>query len=196
VYTYLAGVSPYREPDRVDALDRRSARVLGTAEDLLPHVAGVEPAKRPVPAGRGVSGYLEQRIDPQIDGYYRRHAAGFARRLRRVKMVETVLAVAAVVLGVVAGVLETDLAPWIAVAGTVSGAVIAHAAAARYAYLNLEYLRTAQRLEQLRDRYRRTDATGPDDEDRLVHDSERVISIQNEAWMAEIVTEPPPAPPE
>jgi conflict system pore-forming effector with SLATT domain len=91
--------------------------------------------------------------------------------------------------GVVLGALAASFAPWglsawIAVVTTISGAVAAHVGAARYEYQLIEYLRTADELSRLR---RDAAATTSSDElDELILQCERIISIQNEGWMAKL----------
>jgi hypothetical protein len=69
---------------------------------------------------------------------------------------------------------------------TVATAVVGYGAAERYEYLQLEYTRTADQLERIKAGYVAGD---PDAAERLIQESERVISISNEGWMAKI----PPA---
>ncbi len=58
--------------------------------------------------------------------------------------------------------------------------VAAHVAASRYDHQIIEFLRTAQQLELLVARYRRTELGGPE----LVDGSEGVISIETQGWMS------------
>ena len=80
------------------------------------------------------------------------------------------------------------MAVWVPVVTTVSGALAAHIAATRYEFLLVEYARTAAQLERLRDG--RQTLTDPDQaayaDDEFVAQCERVISDQNEAWMAKL----------
>jgi hypothetical protein len=77
---------------------------------------------------------------------------------------------------------------WIAVVTTLSGAVAAHVGAARYEYQLIEYLRTADELSRLRrDAAATTSAT---EVDQLIVQCERIISIQNEGWMAKLSSAP------
>jgi hypothetical protein len=69
---------------------------------------------------------------------------------------------------------------------TVGAAITAHAAAARYDYLLVEYLRTAEELERLRDR--RGSASNLTDE-ALVKKAENIISVQNQGWMAKLTSD-------
>lgn len=189
VYMYLAEVQPYRGEGRERVLFDRSAELLGKGDDLAFRLRQRDGRPRPLPAVTDVASYLRLRVDQQIDGYYLRKGRQMARRARRVRWAQALLAVAAVSLGVFASAGYTEVAPWIGVIGTVSGAVIAHSAAARYTFLQLEYFRTAEQLNRILTQYRHTTA-GPEVDDWLVTECERVISFQNEAWMAELVTTP------
>jgi hypothetical protein len=91
------------------------------------------------------------------------------------------------VLAAAAGTWEQDVvAVWVPVVTTVGAAVTAHAAAARYEYLLVEYLRTTEELERMRDR--RGPASKLTDE-QLVRKAEEVISVQNEGWMAKLTSD-------
>jgi hypothetical protein len=112
-------------------------------------------------------------------------APGSDGRAGRFRRIELVLAVAGVALGALAaGLAEVGLGAWIAVVTTVSAAVAAHVGAARYEYQLIEYLRTADELSRLR---REAAVTmSPTELDQLVVRCERMISIQNEDWMAKL----------
>jgi hypothetical protein len=189
VYTFLAGVDPYRGPDRVLVLHTRSWDVLAKGDDLLRYLREIRAVARPLPEVTDLASYLRLRVGAQSDGYYRKNATILARKASRVRNVNTYLAILAAVLGVAASFGRVELAPWIGVVGTLTGAVIAHSAAARYSFLQLEYLRTAEHLDRIVQIYGHG-AASPDRDDSLVAECERVISFQNEAWMAELVTTP------
>jgi hypothetical protein len=188
VFMYLSGVDPYRDEDRAVTLLARSAEVLQRGDDLVLRLRRSDRKTRPLPPVVDVASYLDLRVEPQIAGYYLRKARQMARRARWVRIIQTGLALAAVSLGVVASAGPTAVSPWIGVIGTISGAVIAHSAAARYGFLQLEYYRTAEHLNRLIRRYRHSLTHGPELDDWVVTECERVISYQNEAWMAELVT--------
>jgi hypothetical protein len=111
-------------------------------------------------------------------------------RLWRFKVIEIGLAVIGAALGgVAAGLGGSAVAPWIAVTTTVAVAVAVHVAATRYEYQLIEFLRTADRLDQLRG-----DASAggdPNKLDALAVAAEQVISIENQGWMAKLVEDPP-----
>lgn len=188
VYMYLSGVAPYRGEDRTFQLLVRSNEVLQRGDDLVIRLRAADHKERPLPAVTDIASYLDLRVVPQISGYYLRQGRQMARRARRVRIAQTVLAVAAVSLGVTASTGQSGVSPVIGVIGTISGAVIAHSAAARYGFLQLEYYRTAEQLNRIIKGYRIPRSGGPDLDDWLVTECERVISFQNEAWMAELVS--------
>ena len=108
---------------------------------------------RPLPEIHDVPSYIEVRARRQIERYYEPKRQAMRRRARIVRAAQVVLGAISVALGLVAGLGATSLAPWIGVVGTVSGAVIAHSAAARYGFLELEYARTADELKRTITRY-------------------------------------------
>jgi hypothetical protein len=189
VYTYLAEVSPYREDGRDQRMRDQADATLAAVDDLQPHTAGIEPVPRKLPAVRDVDGYVAIRVNEQIHGYYRTQADKLNDRLRWLRGAEFTLAAAAVVAAATAGSLGVKgAAAWIPVLTTVSAALTAHVAAARYEFLLIEYARTAAQLERLRDR--RHVPADPDQaaraDDEFVAQCERIISAQNEAWMAKL----------
>jgi hypothetical protein len=95
--------------------------------------------------------YIEDRVTRQIEQYYRPQAARQDQLLRRARRAELWLAVLGAASAAVAGVIDSEsLAVWVPVLTTISAAVTAHAAAERYEFLVVEYLRTARELERLR----------------------------------------------
>ena len=183
LYTFLAGTGPYGGVDRDHQLDARTGQVLADAGDLLRHTAGVQPAVRALPAVRDVDSYLAVRLDPQL-GWYTERAGALGAKLTRVRYAQLALSVAGVVLAAVAATLGVGAAAaWVAVVTTISAAVTAYAAASRYEFQLVEYLRTAAQLDRLRGGWV-TGGHGPAAGDAFVADCEQVVSVQNEAWMA------------
>ena len=183
VVTYLAGVAPYRGPERDRQLGERSDGVVAGAGDLLVHTTGIVPVARALPPIDGLDAYVAERLTRQIESYYRPRAARLKVRLGRVRAAGLALGATGAVLAALAGALGLGaLAAWVAVVTTVSATLTAHAAAARYEYQLVEYLRTGAELERLRGR--RPAAGDQAGEDDFVARCESVISIQNEGWMA------------
>jgi hypothetical protein len=186
VYTYLAGVTPYRRDDKVILLQDRVQGVVNGVADLAGHVAGLQPLPRSLPDVHDVDSFITERVDKQIRDYYRDNAAKLRRRLANVRKIEIALALAAAALAALATTVPAlRLTLWVGVLTTVSSAVVAHVAAERYEYQQVEFARTADELENLRARYR---SSAPDQQinDEFVAACERIISIQNEGWMAKI----------
>jgi hypothetical protein len=186
VYACLAGGSRYigDEPER--RLGERTADIVASVADLQRHSLGITPDTKPLPAVVGIDSYITERVNAQIDGYYRPKAASFEHRVRRLRAVGDGLAVIAVVFAAVAASFHVPaLAAWVPVVTTVGTSMVAYLAAARYDYLIVEFLRTAQRLEQLRGSYPRD----PSASASFVDDCEDAISIENQGWMARWVTD-------
>ncbi|HTZ29727.1 MAG TPA: DUF4231 domain-containing protein [Streptosporangiaceae bacterium] len=183
MYTYLAGAGEYRGDGRDQQLGARTQQVLTDADDLIRHTAGLGPVKRSLPHISDAGTYLTGRLDPQLDWYSMR-AGTLRTKLAWVRYVLIALSALGVALAALAATLAlTAAAAWVAVATTVGTAVAAYAAASRYEYQLVEYLRTAAQLERLRTGW----TTGSHDTaaaDAFVLGSEQVISVQNEAWMA------------
>jgi hypothetical protein len=187
VYTYLAGVAPYRGEGRRVLLLDRTRTILDGQPDLARYSSGRESKQRPLPEVHDVASYIAVRVNQQIDGYYRPRAAECRRRLTRLRGVEVSLAAFAAALAAVTGFFpDAGLGSWVAVVTTVGAAIAAHTAAQRYEFEQIEFARTADQLEDLRSRYL-IDEHDENTDDEFVDKCERVISIQNEGWMAKLV---------
>ncbi|WP_435186929.1 DUF4231 domain-containing protein [Streptomyces sp. bgisy126] len=192
VYACLAGVGSYRTPRAVTVLRDAVNGIRAEAADLLHHIVDlpVDPS-RPLPAVDGVDSYVRVRVQGQIDDYYRPRALWMHRRLRVVRRTEVLLGSAAVLLGAGSGAFQVEAAAaWVAVISTVSATVVAYAAAAKYEYQELEFLRTADELERILADWRLSAHATPEAEDALVGRCEQVISILNDTWMVKWNSEP------
>ncbi|MGH3621906.1 MAG: DUF4231 domain-containing protein, partial [Sciscionella sp.] len=140
LYTLLAGASPYRGADRDEVLRSRAEDVLADADDLQRYLVGVPQPTRALPAVGDIASYRTLRVTAQVEGYYRPQARRLRHRLRLIRTVELILALAVAVLSATAASLEVHgAAVWVPVGTTVAAAVSAHAVAARYEYLLIEY---------------------------------------------------------
>lgn len=193
VFLYLTGVGRYATASPEAPFEEEITKIESAVDDLLRHTSGIQPSERPLPPVRDVDSYVAERVTPQIENYYRPQAEEQERLLDRVRVARLGLGVLGALLAAAAGTWgEDSLAVWVPVVTTVTAAVAAHAAAERYEYLLIEYLRTAAGLERLRDRRGRPG--GPSDEE-FVTACEHVISVQNEGWMAKLTSEEPAAAP-
>jgi SMODS and SLOG-associating 2TM effector domain 1/Protein of unknown function (DUF4231) len=183
-FLYLTRVGPYAAANRDDTLDDTITAFEREVDDLLRHADGLEPTDRPPPGVHDVDSYVSERVTQQIASYYRPQATVQQRRLTRVRWAATALALAGAALAAAAGTWEADsIAVWVPVVTTLTAAVVAHAAAERYEYLWVEYLRTAVELERLRDRRARGREA---DDEAFIKACEHVISVQNEGWMTKL----------
>jgi SMODS and SLOG-associating 2TM effector domain 1/Protein of unknown function (DUF4231) len=184
-YTFLAGVSPYRGADRQSIFRKNLDTVLEDAADLEGKTIGIEPVQRAIPSVSDVDSYSTVRVQGQVSRYYRPKSVAMNRRAQLFRAIETGLAVAAALLSATAAVSGHEgWAAWLPVITTITAAVAAEAAVQRYSALAAEYARTYAELERLlRDRHGAVSGSATAD-DAFVHDAERVISLQNEAWMA------------
>jgi hypothetical protein len=193
LYTYLSGTGSYRAADRDHQLAVRTQQILTDAGDLLRYTTGLQPGTRELPAVQDVGSYLLARLDPQLN-WYNTRAGELQKKLHRVRNAQFALSAAGVALAAVAATLAaTEVVAWVAVATTVSAAVTAYAAASRYEYQLVEYLRTAAQLDRLRSG-RVGGAPDSAADDAFVRDCEQVISVQNEAWMAKWSSDSTAAP--
>lgn len=194
VYLYLGGVGKYNADPAGALLRKKTDKVRQDGNDLLEHQVGIKAVQRDLPAVHDIASYFSVRVAGQIDSYYTAKARKLRTRLRWFRGIETVLAVTGATLGVIAASgVGGSVAPWIAVVTTLGAAVGVHVASSRYDYQLIEFLRTADRLDQLR-----SQAAAPGVTSRqlnwLAKSAEQVISIQNEGWMAKLAEEPPNYP--
>jgi hypothetical protein len=189
VYLWLARAGEYRGDAQAARLRHETDKVRADGADLLRYRKGIVAEERPLPAVRDLTSYFAVRVTEQIDGYYRRRARELQRRLRWFRAWGITLGGVGVIVGtVVAAGASTSLAPWIAVITTISTALAVHVAADRYDFQLIEFLRTAERLDQLQ---RKAAATADSTElGALAAEAEEVISIENEGWMAKLAEDP------
>lgn len=168
VYSYLAGV--YGEERLRTELDNLE-RAAGTLERYQRGVVAVE---REPPAITDAESYVKVRLKPQIK-WYRDKADQLEPRARMYTWLQFGLGIVGAALAAIAGITDEEyVAIWVPVVTTLGAALAAHAAAERYDFLVVEYLRTASELERLE--------RAPRD-DGFVAQCETVMSAQNQAWM-------------
>ena len=190
VYMWLAGVGRYKNDDTAAVLRRRTERLRDDASDLLVHRGRIQPVQRGLPAVHDGPSFFGVRVNDQINKYYVPKARAIQSRIKAFRLIEIVLGIAGVLLGAVAVIVGASFAAWIAVLATVGTAMSVHVSATRYEFQLIEFTRTAERLKELASRAREADVS--DEElSRLAVKAERVISVENQGWMAKLAEDPP-----
>ncbi|MFG3422999.1 DUF4231 domain-containing protein [Micromonospora sp. NPDC049460] len=187
VHRYLAGVAPFGGADRDAVLLGRLDALMDDAGDLVGRTLDAPPAARPLPAVSDVATYLTERLRRQVDDYYLPGARRTARAARRIRYATTALTVAAALMSATVGVLGDNLGltAWIGVAAAVTTALVGYGSAQQYEHHQIEYARTADQLTRLR--VAREAGRGWTDDDAFVAETERIISLSNEGWMAKMI---------
>lgn len=182
IYSYLSGGAAYTGSDRDQQLGAKTSGIVEAVGDLQRHTLGIEPDNKSIPLVHDVDSYIVLRVNDQIDKYYKKKAALYDKRVRRLRRAGDVLGVTALVLAAVAAAFKVDsLNAWVPVVTTIGTSVAAYIAAARYDHMVIEFLRTAQRLESLC-RERRDKPDG--DPAAFIDACEAAISVENQGWMA------------
>lgn len=190
IFGYLAGSTEYMVGDRDRRLRQSSESITGSVADLLRYTLSVVPDTKPLPAISDLDSYIDERVNGQVTSYYRPRAALYEARVRRLRAARDALSAVAVVFGALAAAFGlSGLSAWIPVTTTISAALVAHAAASRYDHQVIEFLRTADQLDELR---RSRDDRGLTTA-QFVDACESVISVENQAWMAKWTTSEPEA---
>jgi hypothetical protein len=189
VHLWLAGVRPFTDDADAGKLRERIDRLRGDAADLGTAAERAMPAERDLPAVQDLPTYFEVRVGGQYSEYYRPRVRRIERRLGWFRAVGFVLGAVGAVLGGAAVLLETSFAAWIAVVSTIATAVAVHVSATRYEFQRIEFARTAEELRRIK---AHADRPGVSEQElhRLARRAERVISIENQGWMAKLAEDP------
>jgi hypothetical protein len=190
VYLWLAGAGPFAEDPHAVVLRERTDRLRRDAADLLPQRTGLEPVKRNLPAVHDLPSFFAVRVRSQYEDYYRAKVAFIAGRIRRFRLAEIGLGVLGAALGAAAAAVGASFAGWIAVLATAGTALSVHVAATRYEFQLIEFSRTAEELRQI-GVAAAADGIGADELKALAVRAERVISVENQGWMAKLAEDPP-----
>lgn len=184
-YLFRTRVPPYDEPDAASRLNQRTTELLDNVENLEAVSLTPEERKKRLPTGYlTVDQYIEERVDEQINGFYRPRAAEYQQKMARWRTVSLWLGAIGALLGL-AGVTGWT-AGWIAVITTITTAIATYLFSYRYQYLILSYQATARQLEALASGWRASGRTDQDlaERNEFIRRCEETISIENKAWMS------------
>jgi hypothetical protein len=190
VYLWLAGAGPFADDPAAALLRERTDKLRRDAADLLPQREGVEARRRDLPAVHDLPSYFAVRVRGQYEDYYRSKARFIARRIRLFRRIEIGLGLLGAVLGGAAALRGASFAGWIAVLATAGTALSVHVSATRYEFQLIEFSRTAEELRQIA---AAAAESGIAEEElrKLAVRAERVISVENQGWMAKLAEDPP-----
>lgn len=188
IYLFLTNTPPYDTDKKREKLLEKTEELLKRVEDLPTEIISERDKQKDLPTKDWtVSEYIYKRIDDQIFNFYRPKADELKHKMERNKKLGLSLGVIAVILGALGATGWT--AGWIAVISTITASIAAYAYAGRYQYLIISYQATADKLERLRTLWEAKGKTDADTDERnkFIIECEEVISIENSAWMAEMV---------
>ena len=186
VFLFRTATPPYADGERAGCLLQRSDELLKGATDLIPDPISEQDKGRKLPEpDLTLEGYLAERIDDQINNFYRVRVAELSAKLKRNKSVALVLGVLAAMLGAFGATGWT--AGWVAVISTITASLAAYAYGGRYQYLIISYQATANRLERLRAQFQILYQNDTAACHRFIQTCEEAISIENSGWMSEMV---------
>lgn len=188
-YVYLVKAPPYDGDDRDVRLAAKTQEILGEQELGWPVQLNEEEKRAGLPENwLSMNDYLKKRVTEQIEGFYEPGAVENDNLLKRLRTAGFLLGLIGAALGAVSTTLTDSkwLAAWIAVIGTMSGALVAFTFAGRYQSLVTSYGLTARRLKWLRNAWSRLpDDEKPKEAGDFVRKFEDAISVENSSWVAE-----------
>jgi protein-S-isoprenylcysteine O-methyltransferase Ste14 len=197
-FKYVTKVPPYDGSEAGAALIEKLESLLASgadlpAKDVAPASATEGMPNHPLP----IADYIKQRIEDQIDGYYRPRAAANDRKASFATKATQIFSLIAAILGAIGTMYpNSGIEVWVATIGTITGAISAYALGRHYQQLAASYRVTADRLALRLARWRiQTEATRTEAADRaLVSDVEAVIAAETQAWMTELLSAHAKAP--
>ena len=188
IYLFLSNTTPYDTDSKPEVLIKKTEELLKQVEDLPTEVISEEQKQKDMPTeDLTVDEYIQKRVNDQINNFYIQRSNELKQKMERNKNIGLSLGVIAVILGVLGATGWT--AGWVAVISTITASIAAYAYAGRYQYLIISYQTTADKLERLSTSWKVKGKTDADKEERnkFIIECEEVISIENSAWMAEMI---------
>lgn len=188
IFLFRSNSPPYDTDKKSEILIENVEELLQKVKDLPTEVISEDQKRKDLPKGDlTVEDYIQNRVNAQINNFYRPRSDELKRKMERNKKIGLSLGFFAVILGALGSTGWT--AGWIAVIGTITASITAFAYAGRYQYLIISYQKTADQLERLRALWYSTGKTDTDTDERnkFICECERAISIENSKWMIEIV---------
>ena len=187
IYLFRSNSPPYDTDRKREKLIENAVELLKKVGDLPTEIISEEQKQKGLPTDElTVEEYIQNRVNDQINNFYRPSSDELKQKMKRNKNIGLSLGVFAIALGALG--LTGWTAGWIAVVSTIAASITAFAYAGRYQYLIISYQTTANKLEQLRVLWESKGKTDNDTKERneFIRECEAVISIENSAWMVEM----------
>ena len=188
-FLFRAGATPYDGPEPAVKLLDRLKELRNMVEELHSVTISPEERRKRLPEGPlSVEEYITERVDEQVNGFYRDRVQQYDRLMKNWRNFNLALGAVATVLGV----LGKWTGAWVAVITTITTSVAAYLYANRYQYLIISYQKTAQQLNDLKQAWKAKGAPDqdPEERNRFILECEEAISIENSAWMAKLTEKP------
>jgi protein-S-isoprenylcysteine O-methyltransferase Ste14 len=188
-FKYVMKVPPYDGSEAGATLLEKLDSLLSSGADVAAKDVATDQATEGMPNyPLPVADYIKQRIEDQIEGFYRPRAAENERNGSVATRATQAFSLLAAILGAIGAMYpRSGIEIWVATIGTITGAIAAYALGRRYQQLAASYRVTADRLALRLARWQiQPDATRTEAADRaLVTDIEGLIAAETQAWMAE-----------
>jgi hypothetical protein len=188
-FLFRTGATPYDVPDPAPKLMEQVKGHLATVKNVQSATLSPDERRKGLPEGPlSVEEYIKERLDDQINHYYRPRVQQYDRLIKLWRNVNLALGAVAIVLGV----LGKWTVSWVAVITTMTTSVAAYLYANRYQYLIISYQATDRQLEFLKHQWTAMGAPelAPEKRNQFLLDCEEVISIETSTWMAKWVEKP------
>lgn len=198
IFAFRARAGEYASPDRLEKLTERAGKILERAIEYERYTTGVMPGKSTLPPDLDEATYIEQRVKHQIEKFYRPRADLFATKLRRFRLATLLLGAASTALAALATLVsfeqtpgdgDLNIAAWVAVLTTLSGAFSAHVSASRHDFLVGNYTATASRLEALLNRWQARTVRDAAAWGTFVTAVEETMAAQNLTWVTKLASD-------
>ncbi len=187
IYQFRTRVGDYSGEQATDNFSSAIERISKSVEDIssipIPEPSIDDDKLKDL----SINEYLESRVMSQIHDYYRRKADEHAQKANIFRNLHLYLMLLGAVLGAVSAFVRIEIGPWIAVVTTITSSIMAHSAAGRHDELAIGFRATANRLEEITNRWKDKvldDHPTLEQKTSLITACEDVISNENQSWHA------------
>lgn len=130
--------------------------------------------------------YLEERVQGQIHGYYRKKASEFQKTISKANAGVLIFGFLGVVIGSIGATYAPGLSMWIGLLSTATASITSYLHANKYEFLLMSYVSTASQLELISARYVSMKTPGIHTQRRFVSETETIFATEHNAWISEI----------